>query len=199
MKCSLAESSAKMWRFSTFQRLTPSPFTGSAGGLVAIVYPEDGDGVCPRNLGKPSHLDTSVCPRKFHGSKLIYGIVHANTCSAHHPRHAFVLENKMFLSSGKAFGNESLVIKLLWNFTKFLHYFILLNNISVPVHSLWHFWLLITMRQNTKFYIPYHVHTWLNCTCTGTCSCTSSLIIDKDLQQEVSVTCDCRTTTMDSI
>jgi len=28
--------------------------------------PEDGDGVSYRNVGKPSHLDAAVCPRKFH-------------------------------------------------------------------------------------------------------------------------------------
>jgi len=30
------------------------------------LYPEDGDGVSCRNVGKPSHFDAAVCHRKFH-------------------------------------------------------------------------------------------------------------------------------------
>lgn len=40
---------------------------------------------------------------------------------------------------------------------------------------------------------------WIIYTCAGKFSCTSSLIIDKGLQQELSVTCDCRDTKTGSI
>jgi len=30
------------------------------------VHPEDGDGISSRNVGKPSHPDAAVCPRKSH-------------------------------------------------------------------------------------------------------------------------------------
>jgi hypothetical protein len=61
--------------FPAFQKLTPSPSSGCGDGLVApkLIYatkppaqPADGDGVNSQNVGKPSHLDRTVCPRKFH-------------------------------------------------------------------------------------------------------------------------------------
>lgn len=102
----------------------------------------------------------------------------------------------------KAFGNECCWIAsdiIIMKFYKILALFHSINNIHVCMRPLWRFWLLNTMRQNTTGYILYHVHTWVNYTCTGTFSCTSSLIIDKGLQQELSVACDCRTAMVDSI
>jgi hypothetical protein len=39
-------------------------------------HPEDGDGVSARNVGKPSHLDTPVYPRKFHWSQRLLSYHH---------------------------------------------------------------------------------------------------------------------------
>ena len=38
----------------------------SFGTTKPPAQPEDGDGVSSWNVIKPSHLDTAVCPRKFH-------------------------------------------------------------------------------------------------------------------------------------
>jgi hypothetical protein len=54
--------------FPTFRELTPSPSLGCAGDLVApkLITVKNGDVVSSRNVGKPSHPDMAVCPRKFH-------------------------------------------------------------------------------------------------------------------------------------
>jgi len=38
----------------------------SLGSTKPPVHPEDGDTVSSQNIGKPSHLDVAVYPRKFH-------------------------------------------------------------------------------------------------------------------------------------
>jgi len=38
----------------------------SFGSTIPPAHPEDGDGVSSQNIRKPSHLDVTVCQRKFH-------------------------------------------------------------------------------------------------------------------------------------
>ena len=53
--------------FPTFREILPSPSSGNAGGFgLPPSHPTGGDGVTSRNVGKPSHLDAAVLPRKFH-------------------------------------------------------------------------------------------------------------------------------------
>ena len=96
MKFSLADSRVNMWSFSdvsgdnsvpifrvcwwfgrtktvdsvtTYSSVLVLPnhhHTLQFGSTKPPAHPEDGDGVSYRNVGKPSHLDATVCPRKFH-------------------------------------------------------------------------------------------------------------------------------------
>ena len=45
--------------FATWQLVIGS------GATKSPAHPEDGDGVCCRNVGKPLHPDEAVCLRKF--------------------------------------------------------------------------------------------------------------------------------------
>jgi hypothetical protein len=38
----------------------------SSGSIKLPAHHEVGDGVSPQNIGKPSHIDAAVCPRKFY-------------------------------------------------------------------------------------------------------------------------------------
>jgi hypothetical protein len=53
IKSSRADSGINVWKFYT---VSPSSWC----------YPEDGDGGSSRNVVRTSHLDATVCPRKFH-------------------------------------------------------------------------------------------------------------------------------------
>ena len=73
----LAQPAASLCEgFLKFQELTPSPFPGCAGGLIAPklksfgatkapAHPEVGDIVSSQNIAKPSHNNVAVCVRKF--------------------------------------------------------------------------------------------------------------------------------------
>ena len=79
--------------FPKFRELTPSPFPGCAGGLIApkfisfgatkpSAHFEDGDIVSSQNITKPSHNNAAVCARKFFitsnntGTLVIWNIPH---------------------------------------------------------------------------------------------------------------------------
>jgi hypothetical protein len=51
--------------FPTFRDLISYQSSGCTGGLVPPTQPGNGDEVSTRNIGKPSHPDAVVCPRKY--------------------------------------------------------------------------------------------------------------------------------------
>ena len=58
-----------MWRFSNISVANSVPIRVCSWFFFSTkppAHPEDGDGVSSWNIGRPSHLDTAVCPRKCH-------------------------------------------------------------------------------------------------------------------------------------
>ena len=68
----------------------------SLGSTKPPAHPEDGDGVSSRNVGRPSHLDAAVCPKKKNSlnsvaakaSRLIIIVIHTTAHSLYGRDHS---------------------------------------------------------------------------------------------------------------
>jgi len=60
---------------STYEGCLVEPKLVSFGSTKQQVYTEYGDRAIPRNVGKPSYLDTALCPRKCHRMGCINEVV----------------------------------------------------------------------------------------------------------------------------
>jgi len=68
MKCSQADSCVQTWRFSDISGTESVPISDS----IPIFTFKDEDRVSLWKTGKPSHLDTHVCPRTFHCTMMFH-------------------------------------------------------------------------------------------------------------------------------